>query len=93
MRTAYETISVRYTNRKRIETHFSKGQHRMEEIYANVFFCQNVMQGRSIDEAKEETEIAYPGIQVNIVELKPIKELHDQMENWKVWFDYMEEST
>lgn len=94
MRTAFETISESYVNRKRIKVYFRKGQHKQDEINANVFFCQALMQGNSVEEAKEKVETEYPGIKVSIVELKPIKiELHEEAENWKVWFDYLEEST
>ena len=69
MRTAFETMPARFINGKRIETHFSKCQARKEEISAQVFFNQALMRGLDVQEAKEETEIAYPSIQVNVIEL------------------------
>lgn len=94
MRTAFETMPARFINGKRIETHFSKCQARKEEISAQVFFNQALMRGLDVQEAKEETEIAYPSIQVNVIELEPEPNgLNTKLENWQVWFDYLEEST
>lgn len=93
MRTAFERVSENYINRKRIETYFSKGRDRQELIKANLFFSQCLARGESLYEAKEQTEIAYPGIQVNQKELMPMKVGLSNFENWKVWFDCQEEST
>lgn len=93
MRTAFERVSENCINRKHISTYFSKGRNRELQIKANVFFYQGLARGESVNDAKEQTEIAYPGIQVNVIELKPMKVGLSYFEDWKIWFDYQEEST
>ncbi|MCI8353163.1 MAG: hypothetical protein HFJ58_06255 [Clostridia bacterium] len=92
MRTAFEKVSESYINQKRIVTYFSKGRDRERQIKANVFFNQSLARGENVNDAKEQTEIMYPGIQVNLLELRPMKVGLSKFESWKVWFDYQEES-
>lgn len=94
MRTAFETISTRLINGKRIVTHFSKGNARGELIKAHLFLEQALMRGLDMLEAIEETEIAYPSIEVKSIELDPVRiALNTKLENWTLWFEYIEEST
>ncbi len=94
MRTAFETLPESLINGQRIETHISKGGYRREKLDAHVFFNQRLIGGADIEEAKQETEISYLGIQVNLKRLKPYHAgFRTNYENWQVFFDYLEEST
>ncbi len=94
MITAFETVPTSIIQGKSIEIHLGKGEHLKEEIKASIFFKQRLMKGDTVEDAREQTELAYSNIQINLVELKPVKvDLINIRKNWRVWFGYQEEST
>lgn len=94
MSTSFETASVSFVQAKCIEIHLRKGRHHEEEVNASIFFRQRLMHGDSVEDAKEQTEIAYQGICINLDEQEPVTAgFGSKYKNWKVTFDYQDEST
>ena len=94
MATCFETASVNFVQAKCIKIHLRKGRYHEEEIKASIFFRQRLMHGDSVEDAKEQTEIAYKGIYINLDKQEPVKsEFGSTYKSWEVWFDYKEEST